>query len=110
MKKWYRDDRPMAEKMDALLKRLCREFGWKTKIFAALSGKVLYRTLKKEEKRLAKGWAYEPYTCYEKNAPIRALERANRLRHLVPDFQKATRKLSPNFRRSTANALDPKHY
>ena len=72
MKKWYRQDKPMKEKLSAIFEDLCREFGWKTKLIAPLIGSAGYFTMKLEAKRLARGWTYEPPTLYEKNT--RAIE------------------------------------
>ena len=37
-------------------------------------GRGAYFSLKREEKKLASGWTYEPSTFYEKNAKAQALE------------------------------------
>ena len=76
MAKWYRTNKLVLAKMKTLLERLYREFGWATRIFAALSGRYLYRTLKNEERRLADGWTYEPGAFYEKNAAARSVEQS----------------------------------
>jgi radical SAM superfamily enzyme YgiQ (UPF0313 family) len=73
MRKWcIRDDR-LFKKMDALLKDLYRAFGWKAKLSAPLIGRFLWLTLKREEKRLADGWSYEPPTHYERNPAAQAI-------------------------------------
>jgi hypothetical protein len=94
--------------MDALLERLYREFGWKTRLFAPLSGSYLYYTLKREEKRLARGWTYEPDSFYEKNASAQALEQvpANKTRTFTSTAQWVTSELSPVFGRIRTEALD----
>jgi len=110
MRKWYKDDERIAEKMDRLIKRLYGEFGWKTRAFAWISGRVLYHTLKKEEKRLAQGWVYEPKAFYEKNAAALALER--RLPYYASALSSTvhwvTGELSPVFGRIRTNVLEPK--
>ncbi len=108
MKRWYEGNERIAGKMDALLKRLYREFGWKTRLFAALSGIHLYYALKREDKRLASGWTYEPKSFYEKNASARALEHspASQSKALSSTVQWVTGELSPVFGRIRANALD----
>jgi len=73
MKKWYRQDRPMKKKINTIFHDLCREFGWKTQLIANLIGRVEYFTMKREAKRLAKGWTREPATFYEKNRSAMAL-------------------------------------
>jgi hypothetical protein len=74
MKKWYRSNDSIVKKMDSLLKDINKTFGWKTRTMAPLIGRVLFNALKKEEKRLASGWSYEPDTFYEKNAAAFAVE------------------------------------
>jgi hypothetical protein len=51
-----------------LLKELRAEFGWKSRLVSLLAGPYVYWKLRREEKRLAAGWTYEPPTFYEKNA------------------------------------------
>ena len=108
MKKWYKGNKRISGKMDALLERLYREFGLKTRVFAALSGSYLYYTLKREERRLASGWTYEPRSFYEKNASAQALEhsRAGQSRTLTSTVQWVTGELSPVFGRMRTDALD----
>jgi hypothetical protein len=65
----------MTAQMCELLQRLYEEFGWTTKLIAPLFGRYIYAMLKKEEKRLAQGWVYEPAFFYEKNAAAIALEK-----------------------------------
>jgi len=75
MKKWYRDNEVLAKKTDDLLSDLYRQFGWTTRLVAPLVGRFLYGTLKKEEKRLAEGWTFEPRSFCEKNAAALAMEK-----------------------------------
>ncbi|MBW1838183.1 MAG: cobalamin-dependent protein, partial [Deltaproteobacteria bacterium] len=74
MKKWYRNNESIAKKMDSLLGDIYKALGWKTRMIAPLIGRALFTTLKKEEKRLADGWSYEPDSFYEKNAAALAIE------------------------------------
>jgi radical SAM superfamily enzyme YgiQ (UPF0313 family) len=108
MKKWYQGDQRIAEKMELLLNRFRQEFGWTTRIFAALSGRYFYHTLKKEEKRLANGWTYEPHSFYEKNASAKALGHAGvtHAKPLTSAVQWATGGLSSIFARIWAGAFD----
>ena len=76
MKKRFRTNKPMASKMNSLLQEIYETFGWKTRIIAPLAGRYVYAVLKKEERRLADGWTYEPDCFYEKNTPALALENA----------------------------------
>lgn len=59
--------------LDALLKDIYREFGWKARILAPLLGLFIGKAIKKEEKLLASGWSYEPPTFYEKNPAAQAI-------------------------------------
>lgn len=67
-KLYYRRNPEMYAKMSALLEELKEEFGWKAKLFAAFGGPYVLWNLRREEKRLKKGWTREPPTFYEKNA------------------------------------------
>jgi hypothetical protein len=74
MKKYFRNNDRLNEKLSALLRDIYREFGWPTRVIAPLIGRYLLVTLKLEEKRLAKGWTYEPKAFRERNAAALALE------------------------------------
>ncbi|MFC1828727.1 B12-binding domain-containing radical SAM protein [Thermodesulfobacteriota bacterium] len=84
MRKWYQGNKTIEKQMDDLLRDLCREFGWKTWLIAHIVGRCAIITLKREEKRLANGWTYEPPVFYEKNEAARAL-RGERPVTLTPE-------------------------
>jgi radical SAM superfamily enzyme YgiQ (UPF0313 family) len=67
MKHYYRKNPIMRAKMSRLLRELYREFGWKSRLMAAIGGPFALWKTHREEKRLAQGWTYEPPTFYEKN-------------------------------------------
>jgi hypothetical protein len=73
MKKWYRTDKNVLRIVSELLDDLYKEAGWKTQVLAPLIGSIVYLFMKKEDKRLASGWTYEPQTAYRKNAKAEAL-------------------------------------
>ena len=75
MRKWYETDKAMKAKLDDLLREFYAEFGWPTRIAAATVGRIIFRMMKREEKRLAAGWSYEPKCIIEKNAQMQALEK-----------------------------------
>ena len=109
MKKWSRGNDSVSEKMEMLLNRLYREFGWKTRLIAPLAGRYLYYSLKKEEVRLQKGWSYEPKAFYEKNAAALALERRQKGKRTVRvTVPWVTGNLAPVFGRVPAGALASK--
>ena len=64
---YYRSNPAMHAKMSALLRELYDEFGLKSKMASVIGGRWLLRQIKKEEKRLAEGFSYEPPTFYERN-------------------------------------------
>ena len=74
MRKFYRQNKPLQDKADKLLKDIYATFGWKTRLLAPLLGSFAYFTLKKEEQRLSNGWIYEPSCFYEQNPEAQALE------------------------------------
>ena len=88
MKKWYKGNGRMTAQMCEILQRLYEEFGWTTRMIAPLSGRYIYAMLKREEKRLARGWVYEPASLYEKNAAAIALGKKHARQPRFPRFQK----------------------
>ena len=66
-RQFCRDNPKLYTKMSELLKELCREFGIKSRLVSFFGGRYVLRTLRKEQKRLAEGWKYEPPTFYEIN-------------------------------------------
>jgi len=60
--------------MGAILEELYRECGWKARLAAPALGRILDLTRRREERRLAEGWTYEPRTFYEKNAAALAAD------------------------------------
>jgi radical SAM superfamily enzyme YgiQ (UPF0313 family) len=89
MKRRFRTNKPMAEKINSLLQEIYKTFGWKTRMIAPLAGIYVYAALRKEERRLANGWTYEPDCFYEKNAAALAVE------HALPPYSEP---LSPKIR------------
>ncbi|MCU0822203.1 MAG: cobalamin-dependent protein [Spirochaetes bacterium] len=75
---WYRDDRHMYKTASDLLKDLYNEFGWRTRLTAEIGGPGVYLLMKREAKKLASGWRYEPSTTYEKNTAAWALEQSEK--------------------------------
>jgi len=64
----YRGNRPMMERISRTLKGIYEELGLKARLIAPLAGRFVYAKLKREERRLRRGWTYEPPTFYEHNA------------------------------------------
>jgi hypothetical protein len=70
---YYRGNPRLRAKMDALLKDLHREFGLKSRLYSAVAGPYVYWKMRREEKRHARGWTYEPATFYERNEAAQRL-------------------------------------
>lgn len=69
----YRDNPALRAKMDALLKDLRSEFGLKSWFYSVVGGRYAHWKMRREEKRLASGWTYEPPTFYERNETAQRL-------------------------------------
>ena len=67
MRKWYRQDRVLHQKLDQLLKDIYNTLGLQPRLVAPVVGRYIYLAMKREEKRLASGWTLEPETFFEKN-------------------------------------------
>jgi radical SAM superfamily enzyme YgiQ (UPF0313 family) len=65
--RYYRNNPVQHEKISALLRDVKREFGLRSRIYAAVGGRYVLGKLREEESRLADGWTYEPPTFYEAN-------------------------------------------
>ena len=78
-KRWFRKDPELKKKISLLLKDFRREFGLRARFVAPLGGRIVWFKLKREAKRLRRGWTYEPPTFYETNrlqpSPARAKRR-----------------------------------
>jgi hypothetical protein len=72
--RYYRGQPRLYAKMTALLDDIRAEFGLKSWVSAALGSAYLLRKIRREERRLARGWSYEPPTFYEVNAAAAAAD------------------------------------
>lgn len=66
-RKYFRDNPEVYGRMDALLRDLYAEFGIKARLAAPLLGRIFYRRLMAEQRRLRNGKTFEPPTFYERN-------------------------------------------
>jgi radical SAM superfamily enzyme YgiQ (UPF0313 family) len=90
MKKWYADDDRIYQKLDVLLKDIYEMFGIKTRFLSPIMGRFILSRLKKEEKRLKRGWTYEPSTTFEENQAAISLRNSKALK-----TKQSTKKNSP---------------
>ena len=68
--RYYRCNPALRDKCRALLKEIKTEFGWSSGLIASLGGRYVLGKIRREEKRLARGWTYEPPTFYEVNEAV----------------------------------------
>jgi len=71
-KLYYRKNPAIRAKLASFLADLHREFGLVSRLASLAGSRYVLAKMRKEEKRLAAGWSYEPPTFYEKNAPAAA--------------------------------------
>jgi hypothetical protein len=64
-KQRFRGNPELTAKISGILKEIYREFGIKSRLIAPLVGRYLRIKLSREDRRLRKGWTYEPPTFYE---------------------------------------------
>jgi radical SAM superfamily enzyme YgiQ (UPF0313 family) len=74
MRKYYRKNKYMYNKLSAILRDLYAEFGIMVKIIAPAVGIWVYFKIVKEARLLSGGWTCEPETHYEKNEEAMAME------------------------------------
>ncbi len=67
MRKWYRREKHLYEKLDNLLKEIYSTLGLQPRIVAPVVGRYVFYAMKREEKKLAAGWTLEPDTFLENN-------------------------------------------
>jgi hypothetical protein len=73
-RRYYRSSAATHQRLTGLLHELYAEFGLTARVAAAVGGPYVLWSLRREEKRLARGWTYEPPTFFEAN--FDAAERA----------------------------------
>ena len=64
---WYRSDRALAARISKVLDDIYKEFGLKARLAAPVLGAILRVTMGLEDRRMGRGWTYEPPTFYEHN-------------------------------------------
>jgi hypothetical protein len=68
---WFRSRPGVRAKVRRVRDDLRAAFGWRTAVWGAIVGPILYASLWLEERRLRRGWTYEPPTFYETNEAAR---------------------------------------
>jgi len=80
MEKWYKKNPDLAAKMDELLRDLYRAYGLRTRLLAPVIGMYALARLRREERRLNRGWTYEPRSFVNKNEAALARKKSRRFR------------------------------
>ncbi len=86
VRRYYLKNPTLSARMSSLLDEIHREFGWTSRLSAALGGPYVRWKIRQEERRLAAGWTYEPPTFYEVNDAVPPGDRpsAVRCRYVTP--------------------------
>jgi hypothetical protein len=76
-RRWFWDNPILVKRLNDSLHDVYREFGLKARLAAPLIGRILLRSIGREDKRLKAGWTCEPPTFYERNyedqeSPVKA--------------------------------------
>jgi len=74
---FFRKRPALDRRLSRLLKDLHREFGWKARLSSLLGGRLLLWTARREQRRLARGWTYEPPSFYERNEAVAPADRGD---------------------------------
>lgn len=85
---YYRSNQTIYARMAGLLRDVNNEFGWRSRLSALLGGPYVAWRIRREERRLAAGWTYEPPTFYEINEAVDSSEylTASRCSSVTPQF------------------------
>jgi hypothetical protein len=70
--RWFQGRTALQAKIRGVEEDLRRAFGWRARVLGPLIGRFLLVTMRREERRLRRGWMYEPPTFYETNRPEEA--------------------------------------
>lgn len=66
-RRWFKSHPGLWEKSTAVLRDIYKQYGLRARLMAPLGGRLVYRKLCLEARRLKEGWTYEPPTFYEKS-------------------------------------------
>ncbi len=88
VRQYYRRDPVLFAETSRLLAEMHREFGWASRLSAAIGGPYVLWRIRQEERRLAQGWTYEPPTFYDVNDAVKAEDcpAASRCRYVTPQI------------------------
>jgi radical SAM superfamily enzyme YgiQ (UPF0313 family) len=69
---WFRDNLTMSTKISRILKDIYREYGLKSRLAAPLVGRYVRFMIGREDRRIRRGWTYEPPTFCETKQAVAA--------------------------------------
>ncbi len=86
VKRYYQKEPARHAELSRLLAEMNREFGWSSRLSAALGGWYVSWKIRQEERRLAEGWTYEPPMFYDVNDAVKAEDSpgASRCQYVTP--------------------------
>jgi len=73
---WFHDQPILAARISRVLKDIYEEFGVNSRLVAPLAGRYLRFMLGREDRRLRRGWTYEPPCFYDLNSAALASKQA----------------------------------
>ena len=77
-RRWFKSSPALREKITVLLREIYVQFGLISRLTAPLAGRLVYRKLRHEARRLEEGWTYEPPTFYDRVVQPVAADRDSR--------------------------------
>lgn len=66
-RRWFKRNALLSKKIKEVLREIHREFGLKSRLAAPIVGRFIRFMIRRENRRLRRGWTFEPPTFYEKN-------------------------------------------
>ncbi len=67
--RWLETNPGVVARIQDVRRALETSFGWKARLAAPLLGRVVLHAMRREARRLRRGWTYEPPTFYETRQP-----------------------------------------
>lgn len=80
-RQYFRSKPEIRHRAERLLRELRDAFGLRCRVASAFGGRLLQHSIRREEKRLARGITYEPPTFYERSAGLRRSRARSPHRH-----------------------------
>jgi radical SAM superfamily enzyme YgiQ (UPF0313 family) len=72
-RRWFRENLALSRKISELLREFYREFGLRSRLAAPLIGRFVHAMMVREDRRLRRGWTYEPPTFRETQPALQSI-------------------------------------